>query len=108
MRERRAPGGTHARLTLRVQPGARIAGLAGRLADGTLKLRVTAPPEDGRANRAVEALLAGVLGVRESQVQVTRGMSSRAKTVEIDGLDDAAVAARIEAALQRNEATDGE
>lgn len=97
-----------AHLAVRVQPGARAEGLVGRMADGTLKLRVAAPPEDGRANRAVEGLLAEVLGVRESQVKVTRGASSRAKTVEIEGLDDAAVAARIESALQGTGAHDGD
>lgn len=108
MKPRRAAAGTRARLSVRVQPGARAEGLVGRMANGTLKLRVAAPPEDGRANRAVETLLAGVLGLRGSQVQVTRGTSSRAKTVEIDGLDDAAVEARIEAALKGGGATDGE
>ncbi|MFI5372488.1 MAG: DUF167 domain-containing protein [Candidatus Eisenbacteria bacterium] len=106
--DRRVPGDGHARLVVRVQPGARGDGLVGRLADGTLKLRVTAPPEGGRANRAVETLLAAVLGVRLAQVRVTRGAGSRAKTIEIDGLDDAAVAARIETALRKGGASDGE
>ncbi len=106
MKDRAAPA-ARAHLAVRVQPGARGEGLVGRMADGTLKLKVSAPPEDGRANRAVETLLAGLLGVRESQVKVTRGMSSRAKTITIDGLDDATVTARIEAALGGKGATHG-
>jgi hypothetical protein len=102
-----APTGARARLAVRVQPGARTDGLVGRLADGTLKLRVTAAAEGGRANRAVEALLAAVLGVRGARVRVIRGAASRAKTIEIEGVDEAAVAARIERALQEDGASDG-
>jgi uncharacterized protein YggU (UPF0235/DUF167 family) len=89
-----------ARLTVRVQPGARAAGLAGTLADGTLKVRVTAPALEGRANQAVEVLLAERLGVKRSQVRVTRGAGSRLKVVEVTGLDPEGLRLRLEAALQ--------
>ena len=69
------------------------------MADGTLKLDVGAPPEDGRANRAVVALLSAVLGVRESAARVVRGERSRGKLVEVDGLDDREARSRITAAL---------
>jgi uncharacterized protein YggU (UPF0235/DUF167 family) len=88
-------------LEVRVQPKARSAGLVGWMADGTLKLKVSEPAEDGRANRAVEALLAAALGVRVAAVRVIRGRSSRGKTVEVEGLDRAAIAARITAELGR-------
>lgn len=87
------------RLKVRVQPGARRTGLAGWMADGTLRLAVSAPPEDGKANRAVIALLAAVLEVRESALRMTRGARSRGKTIEVDGLDERTVASRIDAAL---------
>lgn len=87
-------------LRVRVQPGARSTGLVGWMSDGTLKLKVSAPPEAGRANRAVVELLAAVLGVREGAVKVVRGQSARGKTIEVDGLDQRAVAARITAALE--------
>jgi hypothetical protein len=64
-------------------------------ADGTrcLKARVRAVPEDGKANAALQALLAGALGVAKSQVKIVAGFTSRRKTVEIagDGLKLAAV-----------------
>jgi uncharacterized protein (TIGR00251 family) len=88
-----------ARLTVRVQPGAPVAGLAGTLADGTLKVRVTAPALEGRANQAVEELLAERLGVRRSQVRITRGAASRRKVVEVTGLDPEELKLRLEAAL---------
>ncbi len=58
-----------------------------------LKARVRAAPEHGEANRALEALLAEAVGVAKGEVSVTRGMSARMKTVEINGLSDAEVAA---------------
>lgn len=88
-----------ATLRLRVQPGARASALVGWMADGTLKLKVSEPPEEGRANRAVEALLAETLGLRAQAVKVVRGQAARSKTVAVDGLDAAAVTARIDAAL---------
>ena len=88
-------------LEVRVQPKARRTGLVGWMADGTLKLKVSEPAEGGRANRAVVELLAEVLGVRTSAVRVTRGQSSRSKTVEVEGLDRAAIAARITAELDQ-------
>jgi hypothetical protein len=86
-------------LRLRVQPGARRPGLVGWMADGALKLAVSEPPEDGRANRAVVVLLAEVLGVRESAVRVVRGQSTRGKVVEVEGRDEAQARDRITAAL---------
>jgi uncharacterized protein len=91
------------RLKVRVHPGAQRPGLAGRLADGALKVAVAAPPEDGRANRAVEALLAEVLGLRRAQVRVVGGAATRLKHVEIVGLDAAEVQRRIAGALGERE-----
>jgi uncharacterized protein YggU (UPF0235/DUF167 family) len=94
-------------LRLRVHPGARRAGLVGWMAVGTLKLGGTAPPEDGRANRAVVGLIAATLGVREAAVQVARGHGARTKVVEVDGLDEQTVRARITAALETGAAAGG-
>ena len=87
------------RLAVRVHPGARSEGLAGRLADGTLKLAVRAAAEGGRANRAATALLARLLGVRPAQVVVVRGAAARSKQVEIEGVERAELERRIERAL---------
>jgi uncharacterized protein (TIGR00251 family) len=62
--------------------------------DGTLRLAVAAPPEKGKANRAVRRLLASVLKVRLSEVELTSGESSRDKTVRI-ALSPAEVRARL-------------
>ena len=76
-----------------VKPRARRPGIGARGADGRLALAVHAPPVDGAANRAVCALVADALGVPARRVTVIRGATSRRKTVQIDGVSDAAVAA---------------
>jgi uncharacterized protein YggU (UPF0235/DUF167 family) len=88
------------RLQVRVHPGAKRSRIVGWLADGSLKLSVTAVPEAGRANEAVLALLAEALGVGRGDVKVLRGQSSRAKAVEVEGLDDGAIRRRLEAHLE--------
>jgi len=88
-----------ARIAVRVQPGARRNALVERLANGAWKVAVTAPPEGGRANEAVVELLAGLLGVKRRQVEVARGASSRAKTIDVTGLETDEAERRLTAAL---------
>lgn len=72
------PAGT--RLRLRVKPGARTTGVLG-VHGGALKLGVAAPPERGKANRAVVKLLARTLDLEAAEIQLVAGLSSRDKTV---------------------------
>ena len=74
------------RLRLRVAPGAARTEVAGRHGDGW-KVRVTAPPERGRANDAVVDLLADRLHIPRTSVSVVSGHASREKVVELRGLD---------------------
>jgi hypothetical protein len=74
------------RLKLRVSPGARRPGFAGRHGDAW-KVRVAEPPEDGRANEAVLRLLAETLDVPRASVVLVSGHSSRDKVVTLDGLE---------------------
>jgi hypothetical protein len=58
----------------------------------TLKVRLTAPPVEGKANRALVKLLAKTLGVRKSGVEIVSGHSGRLKMVRLEGTDrDAAL-----------------
>jgi uncharacterized protein (TIGR00251 family) len=59
--------------------------------DGVLQARVSAPPVDGKANRALCRLIAKRLGVAPSKVSVVRGEKARDKTVSVEGLDTASV-----------------
>lgn len=63
--------------------------------DGSLAVRVTAPPVDGRANDALERAVARALRVPPSRVAVVRGARSRDKTLRVDGLDADALAQRL-------------
>jgi uncharacterized protein (TIGR00251 family) len=73
------------RLRLRVSPGAGRAAVIGRYGDAW-KVRVAAPPDRGRANSDVVALIADSLGVLRPDVRVVAGASSRDKVVELSGI----------------------
>lgn len=74
------------RLSLKVVPGSSQDEIVGWLGD-SLKVKVKAPPEKGRANEAVVALLAKRLGIESSSIAVVSGHGSPAKVVEVDGMD---------------------
>ena len=67
-------------------PGSSRDEIVGWLGD-SLKVKVKAPPEKGRANEAVIALLAERLGIDASSIAVESGHGSPAKVVEVDGMD---------------------
>ncbi len=79
------PDGTGSRLVLRVTPRARTAGVDGVYGD-TLKVRLRAPPVDGKANAELTALLAGRLGVPPSAVVIRGGRRARTKRVTVRGV----------------------
>jgi uncharacterized protein (TIGR00251 family) len=64
--------------------------------DGVLEAKVTAPPVDGRANKALCKLIAKRVGVAPSRVTVARGAKSREKVVRVEGVDRDAVEAALE------------
>lgn len=70
-------------LEIAVQPGASASSVAG-LHGGRLKVRIQAPPVDGKANRALIKFLAGEFATPRSRIEIVRGDSGRAKTVRID------------------------
>ena len=86
------------RLTVKVVPKATREGIAGWIGDA-LKVRVTAPPEKGRANEAVHAILAEALRVPPERVRLVAGHAAPRKVFEIDGLDEAEVLRLIDTAL---------
>jgi uncharacterized protein len=85
-------------LPVRAQPGARRAGVQGEQA-GALKIAVTAPPEDGRANQALVEVLRKALGVKRSQVELIGGQTSRDKRFLIRGMTKAELESRLTALL---------
>lgn len=80
-------------IAVKAVPGAKRDEIVGLLGE-RLKVRVSAPPEGGRANKAICALLARELGVKESDVEVVAGATRAEKSVRIGGVSAADVAAR--------------
>jgi len=81
--------------TVRVQPRASRDEIAGAWQDA-LKIRLTAPPVDDRANDALRRLLAGRLKVPLSAVRIASGERNRTKRVEIQGVTTAQILALLE------------
>lgn len=77
-------------LKAKVVPGSSRNQIVGWLGDA-LKIKVTAPPEKGRANEAVVELLAEKFGVSTDDIKIESGHSSSSKVVAIDGMDDEAI-----------------
>ena len=73
-------------LAIHAQPGARKSGVAGLHGDA-LKIKLSAPPSEGRANAELLSYLAEALGVPRSAVQLERGASSRKKCVRVSRPD---------------------
>jgi uncharacterized protein (TIGR00251 family) len=69
-------------LTINVQPRANKTEFAG-IKDGSLKVRLTAPPIDGKANEECVRFIAKAFGISKSRVQIVQGIKSRQKTVLI-------------------------
>lgn len=82
------------RLNLKIVPGASHDRIAGWLGE-TLKLRVRAPAEKGKANAAVEKLVASALGVPQSNAKIIVGKTSAHKVIEITGISDTEVFAKL-------------
>lgn len=73
-------------IEVRVQPRSSKKAVEG-VAGGALKVRLTAPPADGRANAQLIELLADEFGVTKGAIKIIRGHSSRNKTVVIEGIE---------------------
>jgi len=89
-----------ARFKLHVSPGARDDSIEG-WRDDVLRVRVHARPQKGRANEALVRFLAERLGLPRSAVAIVRGATSRDKLVEVEGLSEAELRARLGGASGR-------
>ena len=87
--------GRETRLAVRVTPRAKKNEIAQVLEDGTVKIRLKAPPVEGKANRALVKYLAEVLGLRSSQIEILAGESARDKLICIRGMDEKSVQEQI-------------
>jgi len=73
------------RIDIKIVPGASQNSIVGWLGDA-LKVRISAPPEKGKANKALILQLASELGIATESIKIVAGLSSQRKTVEIAGV----------------------
>lgn len=85
-------------LNVRVHPGARRNAITGTH-DGALKIALTTPPTDGRANAALIAFLADRLNLPRASITLLTGTTSRSKTLRLEGLTSTELTATLSAEL---------
>jgi uncharacterized protein (TIGR00251 family) len=85
-------------LLVRAQPGAKCNAVLGER-DGSLRVAVTSPPDQGKANAAIQRFLADVLACKTSQIALMSGGTSRRKRFLISGIRPDALRLRIEKLL---------
>ena len=81
-------------LPVRVHPGAKRNAVTGTH-DGAMKISLTTPPTDGRANEALIAFVAERLNLPRSRIALVSGQTSRSKVLRITGLNSAEVESRL-------------
>jgi len=74
-------------LSLHIQPGAKKSSVAG-LHGEALKIRLAAPPVDGKANTALVAFVAELLQLPRAAVSLKSGQTSRQKVLRVEGVDE--------------------
>lgn len=82
-------------LSLHIQPGAKKTEVVG-LYGTALKIRLAAPPVDGKANAALLVFLAETMGTAKSALELISGESSRAKRVRVSGITEVQIRQRLQ------------
>lgn len=92
-----------AAMTVRVTPRASKTTFGGVLEDGTVRVRVSAPPLEGRANKALIKFIAEVLGVSKSRVEIVAGEKGLDKILSIIDMNAEQVEERIRGWMEKNQ-----
>jgi uncharacterized protein (TIGR00251 family) len=82
------------KLQIKVIPSSSKDCIAGWLED-TLRIKVQAPPEKGKANKAVIKTLERTLGLAKGSINITSGTTSTSKIIEISGIDDSLIGKKL-------------
>lgn len=93
----------HTDIKIRLTPRSSRNEILGREGDG-YKVKVTSPPVEGMANKALIALLAEKLGLPKRDIEITAGKTSRMKTVRIHGLTEPEIAQALHAKSREHRA----
>jgi uncharacterized protein (TIGR00251 family) len=89
-------------LAVLAQPGSKRQAILGERA-GALRVAVTSPPENGKANQAIQSLLAEALGCKQSRIRLISGTTARRKRFLFDQMTPADLADRIAAVIRKSE-----
>jgi uncharacterized protein (TIGR00251 family) len=92
-------GKTGAALAIRVVPNAPKTQIVSIMDDGTIKIKVTAPPVEGKANIALTKYLANIFSVAESQIEIISGAKGHNKLVSIINISPMEIEQRIQSVL---------
>lgn len=92
-----------AALTVKIVPKASRTEIVGIEPDGTLKIRLTAPPVEGKANEELIAFLAQLLEAIPAQLEIVAGHNTREKLISVFDLTTIEVEERIRAHLEKRE-----
>jgi uncharacterized protein (TIGR00251 family) len=84
------------KITIRVIPRAKKSEISQVLDDGTIKIRLTAPPVEGKANQALVRFLADVFGISSSRIEIISGLKGRKKVVLLEGINEKTARSMIE------------
>lgn len=84
-------GKSGAVISVRVSTRSPRAELAGIMDDGTIKVRLTSAPVDGKANEELFGLLAKLLGIPKTNLEIISGQTSKTKLIAIYGIDSDSV-----------------
>lgn len=87
-------------LSVKVIPRAKKNEVAGLMDDGSVRIRITAPPVEGAANAALVEFLAELMNIHKNQVEIVAGLSSERKLVSLVGISPQAAEAILRRAVQ--------
>lgn len=90
-----ADGQTGAAITVKVTPHAPRTAVAGIMGDGTIKIQVAAPAEEGRANQALIEFLAATLGISAGSIDIVAGQTSERKLISLLGVTPGVVEEKL-------------
>ena len=90
-----------AAIAVKITPRAKKNEISEVLEDGTVKIKLTAAPVEGKANQELVAFLADFFKLPASKIEIVAGQTSRNKLIAIAGLDPQTVQTKILAALSR-------
>ena len=94
-------GSKNTKLKIRVTPRAKRDEVYCILEDGTVKVRLTAPPVEGKANKALIKYFSGIFEIPRSRIEILSGFKDRNKLVNIQGIDSVEINIKLNGIVKR-------